>query len=65
MNNWQLSVADAMGRPRAVGVDTYDHRITVTTPPGEGFSMNPDEADQLAAALLAASSRARQVGARR
>lgn len=58
-NQWEIQVADAHDRPRAVRVRTLDGRIAVGTPPGEGFSLDPDQCDQLAAALRAAGERAR------
>jgi hypothetical protein len=53
---WRTGVEDATGRPREIVVTEADGRITVSLPPGEGFSINPDQADLLALALLSASN---------
>lgn len=61
---WRTDVADTAGRPREVVVADADGRITVTPPPGAGFSLNPDQADLLALATQAASNRARRLASR-
>lgn len=57
---WQTTVVDPAGRTRAVVVTSDAGRVAVAPPPGEGFSMNTDEADYFAASILAAASRARR-----
>jgi hypothetical protein len=57
---WETTVEDPAGRVRAVVVTTERGRVGVAPPPGEGFSMNTDEADYFAASILAAANRARR-----
>lgn len=57
---WQTTAKDPAGRTRAVVVTSDAGRVAVAPPPGEGFSMNTDEADYFAASILAAASRARR-----
>jgi hypothetical protein len=57
---WQTTVEDPAGRTRAVVVTSDGGRVAVAPPPGEGFSMNTDEADYFAASILAAANRARR-----
>jgi hypothetical protein len=61
---WRTGVEDAAGRTREVVVTETDGVITVSPPPGEGFSITTDQADLLALALLSASNCAqkRRVG---
>jgi hypothetical protein len=56
---WRTAVEDAAGRPREVVIVDADGRVVVSPPPGEGFSLDPDQADLLAAAIQTASNRAR------
>jgi hypothetical protein len=57
---WRTDVVDPTGRPRAVVVTSANGRVSVAPPPGEGFSMTPDQADVLALAIRAASSHAQR-----
>lgn len=57
---WRTNVTDAMSRPREVVVSDSPGRVTVAPPPGEGFSLDPDQCDLLILALLAANNRARK-----
>jgi len=57
---WHAAAEDPAGRLREVIVTSERGRVAVSPPPGEGFSMNADEADNLALAILAASNRARR-----
>jgi hypothetical protein len=57
---WHLPVTDAGDRPRGVTVRVENGFVMSLTPPGEGFSSDPDEADLLAAVYKAAANRARR-----
>lgn len=57
---WETTVVDPAGRTRSVVVTNDSGRVTVAPPPGEGFTMNTDEADYFAASILAAANRARR-----
>lgn len=57
---WHIEVDDAHDRPRAVRIRTDRGRVHVATPPGEGFSMNPDQCDTFSASLHAACDRVRR-----
>jgi hypothetical protein len=56
---WEIQVADAHDRPRAVRVRVSDGRVAIGTPPGEGFSLDPEQCERMAAALRVAGERAR------
>lgn len=57
---WRVDVKDAMHRQRQVIVNDTLGVISVTTPPGEGFHLDPDGGDYLAVVLQAASARIRR-----
>jgi hypothetical protein len=57
--HWTVSAEDAGDRESKVLIGVRGGRIVFKTPPGEGFSMDPDNADFLSAAVAAASERAR------
>jgi len=57
---WRSEVEDAAGRTREVVVTQSGKRVTVQPPPGEGFSMSPDQADLLMYAIETASNLARR-----
>jgi hypothetical protein len=56
---WHVEVNDVHERPRVVGIRTGRGLVRVATPPGEGFTLTPDQCDVLHASLKAAGDRAR------
>ena len=56
---YEVDVTDPMGRARKVVVETIPGRVSVVAPPGEGFSMDADQADTLAYQLRCAADNAR------
>lgn len=59
---WRTNAEDATSRPREVVVSDSPGRVTVTPPPGAGFSLDTDQCDLFILALQAANARARRRG---
>jgi hypothetical protein len=59
--HWTAPVRDPFGRERVVRIAARANRVVLIVPPGEGFEVEPDEAEFLAAALRAASERSRWI----
>lgn len=56
---YECNVSDPMGRKRKVIVETMPGRVSVSTPAGEGFGMDPDQCANLGYVLHAAANDAR------
>jgi len=57
--HWKVEVRDARERQRRARIGVRDGRVVLVPPPGEGFTMRPQDADYMAASLQAAATQAR------
>ena len=57
---WRVPVWDGMSRRREIVVTVTDGVVVIKAPPGEGFRLDPDDADTLAYSILTASNYARR-----